>query len=176
MDKKLLLKEACNFLGLSESFSLEELKESYHKLAKKYHPDSSEFESDVMFLELNKHYEFLKLEIESGNSKNSFDNKPKLENNLKQETKSKDIIFQKYKDAKEMETKAILKYYERRKLSPIELSSELNKELLTLRRELEPVLLVYKEIIDFNPDSIWCPDARDSIERLKVWWDTKKGS
>ncbi|MCW7492784.1 DnaJ domain-containing protein [Leptospira sp. 2 VSF19] len=174
MDKKLLLNDSLHFLGLSPGFTESELKESYHKLAKKYHPDSGEFTSDVMFLELNKHYESLKdfllihPEEESFPSGNQENNDPNEKGNpLKP---SKDPVFHEYKQAKEKETEAILRYYEKRNLHPIELSENANKELVQLRKDLEPVLSVYTEILKKHPTSLWAKDAKDSLERLRVWW------
>lgn len=173
MDKKLLLNDSLHFLGLAPGFTESELKESYHKLAKKYHPDSGEFTSDVMFLELNKHYESLKdyllihPEDESslyGSGEGSSDSK------VSYVKPSKDPVFHEYKLAKEKETEAILRYYEKRNLHPIELSDNLNKELVQLRKDLEPVLSVYAEILKKHSTSLWANDAKDSLERLRVWW------
>lgn len=173
MDKKLLLNDSLHFLGLSPGFTESELKESYHKLAKKYHPDSGEFTSDVMFLELNKHYESLKdyllihPEDETflqGSGEGSSDTK------IPSPKPSKDPVFHEYKLAKEKETEAILRYYEKRNLHPIELSDNLNKELVQLRKDLEPVLSVYAEILKKHSTSLWANDAKDSLERLRVWW------
>ncbi|EMY71929.1 DnaJ domain-containing protein [Leptospira vanthielii] len=175
MDKKLLLNDSLHFLGLSLGFTESELKESYHKLAKKYHPDSGEFTSDVMFLELNKHYESLKdyllihpEEEVSVEGSGDWNGDGDLNNPLVKP--SKDPIFHDYKQAKEKETKAILRYYEKRDLHPIELSENLNKELVQLRKDLEPVLSVYVEILKKHSTSLWAKDAKDSLERLKVWW------
>ncbi|TGL37615.1 J domain-containing protein [Leptospira perdikensis] len=174
MDKKLLLNDSLHFLGLSPGFTELELKESYHKLAKKYHPDSGEFTSDVMFLELNKHYESLKDHLlihpeEESSFSRSRD--VSISSEVPPGSKpSKDPVFQEYKLAKEKETEAILRYYEKRNLHPIELSENLNKELVQLRKDLEPVLSVYAEILKKHPTSIWANDAKDSLERLRVWW------
>ncbi|XDD47862.1 DnaJ domain-containing protein [Leptospira sp. WS39.C2] len=189
MDKKLLLNDSLQFLGLSSGFTEEELRDSYHKLAKKYHPDTGEYTSDVMFVELNKHYEslkeFLLIHPEDSGLDSSFDaegqilrdenhNHSHLHNqNQKEQVESKpskDPIFQEYKLAKEKETEAILRYYEKRNLHPIELSSSLNKELVQLQKELEPVLQVYASILKENPSSLWAADAKTSLERLRVWW------
>lgn len=175
MDKKLLLNDSLHFLGLSLGFTESELKESYHKLAKKYHPDSGEFTSDVMFLELNKHYESLKdyllihPEDEYSNREIAVEEAP-LDAKIRTHKPSKDPIFHEYKLAKEKETEAILRYYEKRNLHPIELSDNLNKELVQLRKDLEPVLFVYAEILKKHSTSIWAKDAKDSLERLRVWW------
>ncbi|PJZ45879.1 J domain-containing protein [Leptospira brenneri] len=174
MDKKLLLNDSLHFLGLSPGFLESELKEAYHKLAKKYHPDSGEFTSDVMFLELNKHYESLKdyllihpeedTSFREGVDGFDFSESPNI-------TKpSKDPVFHEYKLAKEKETEAILRYYEKRNLHPIELSENLNKELVQLRKDLEPVISVYAEIVKNHTNSLWAKDAKDSLERLRVWW------
>ncbi|MCW7462389.1 MULTISPECIES: J domain-containing protein [Leptospira] len=181
MDKKLLLNDSLHFLGLSSGYTESELKDSYHKLAKKYHPDSGEFTSDVMFVELNKHYENLKefllihpeetMVDPNGNREGSH---PKNTNQSPNETlenkPSKDPVFQEYKLAKEKETEVILRYYEKRNLHPIELSSALNKELVQLQKELEPVLQVYANILKQHPTSLWASDAKNSLERLRVWW------
>ncbi|MCG6148678.1 molecular chaperone DnaJ [Leptospira levettii] len=179
MDKKLLLNDSLHFLGLSSGFTESDLKESYHKLAKKYHPDSGEFTSDVMFVELNKHYEnlkeFLLIHPEEtyvdpdGNVSHSKNTNQSIKESLENKP-SKDPIFQEYKLAKEKETKVILRYFEKRNLHPIELSSALNKELVQLQKELEPVLQVYANILKQHPTSLWANDAKNSLERLRVWW------
>jgi DnaJ-class molecular chaperone len=181
MDKKLLLNDSLQFLGLSTGFTEAELRDSYHKLAKKYHPDTGEFTSEVMFLELNKHYEalkeFLLIHPEDGLNDSSeeqdgdgtgFHHQKK--DHPTENKPSIDPIFQEYKLAKEKETEAILRYYEKRNLHPIELSSSLNQELVQLQKELEPVLLVYANITREHPKSLWARDAKDSLERLRVWW------
>ncbi|TGL08682.1 molecular chaperone DnaJ [Leptospira levettii] len=179
MDKKLLLNDSLHFLGLSSGFTESDLKESYHKLAKKYHPDSGEFTSDVMFVELNKHYEnlkeFLLIHTEEtyvdpdGNVSHSKNTNQSIKESLENKP-SKDPIFQEYKLAKEKETEVILRYFEKRNLHPIELSSALNKELVQLQKELEPVLQVYANILKQHPTSLWANDAKNSMERLRVWW------
>ncbi|TGL99748.1 J domain-containing protein [Leptospira jelokensis] len=191
MDKKLLLNDSLQFLGLSSGFTEAELKDSYHRLAKKYHPDTGEFTSDVMFVELNKHYESLKefllihpedSDIEPSVGERRFRRQRKSQNQSDSEEEttsqtepgktkpSKDPIFQEYKMAKEKETEAILRYYEKRNLHPIELSSSLNKELVQLQKDLEPVLQVYLSITKEHPTSLWAADAKSSLERLRVWW------
>lgn len=191
MDKKLLLNDSLQFLGLNSGFTESELRESYHKLAKKYHPDTGEYTSDVMFVELNKHYESLKEYLlihpeeseldpsvgplhtdKQGKSENKShsDNQSTSQTEAGKNKPSKDPIFQEYKLAKEKETEAILRYYEKRNLHPIELSSSLNHELVQLQKDLEPVLLVYANIVKQHPKSIWALDAKNSLERLRVWW------
>ncbi|MCW7470478.1 J domain-containing protein [Leptospira kanakyensis] len=174
MDKKLLLNDSLHFLGLGPGFTESELKESYHKLAKKYHPDSGEFTSDVMFVELNKHYESLKDHLlihpeEEPFASNSREDINYGDKKNPQAKPSKDPVFHEYKMAKEKETEAILRYYEKRNLHPIELSENLNKELIQLRKDLEPVLSVYVEILKNHSTSLWANDAKDSLERLRVW-------
>lgn len=190
MDKKLLLNDSLQFLGLRSGFTEAELRDSYHKLAKKYHPDTGEYTSDVMFVELNKHYESLKEFLlihpedsigdpsgdrgpqSRGDSQNQSESKEPWENQTeRRKTKpSKDPIFQEYKLAKEKETEAILRYYEKRSLHPIELSTTANQELVQLQKELEPVVQVYANILKDNPTSLWASDAKSSLERLRVWW------
>jgi hypothetical protein len=134
-----------------------------------------------MFLELNKHYEalkeFLLIHPEDGLNDSSeeqdgdgtgFHHQKK--DHPTENKPSIDPIFQEYKLAKEKETEAILRYYEKRNLHPIELSSSLNQELVQLQKELEPVLLVYANITREHPKSLWARDAKDSLERLRVWW------
>ncbi|MCT8332776.1 DnaJ domain-containing protein [Leptospira sp. 85282-16] len=175
MDKKLLLNDSLHFLGLGPGFTESELKESYHKLAKKYHPDSGEFTSDIMFLELNKHYESLKDFLLIHPEEESFTPSGREDTDFRDKKNphikpSKDPVFHEYKLAKEKETEAILSYYEKRNLHPIELSEIANKELVQLRKDLEPVLSVYAEILKKHPTSLWASDAKDSLERLRVWW------
>lgn len=55
-----ILKDYYQILGLEDGAGLEQVKKSYRRLAKKYHPDSSHpNRSDARFIEVNEAYEFL---------------------------------------------------------------------------------------------------------------------
>lgn len=172
MDKELLLEEAFAFFSLSPESSPESIKERYHVLAKKYHPDSGEFTSPVLFQELQKYHEILLewqafgLSVSNSQSKNSTEPSEK-----KKDTSDSKAVFSKYKAAKELETNAILRYYERTKNQPLILKGEENPALLELRKELLPVRKELEEIAIQKPPSIWSKDARDSLKRISVWWD-----
>ncbi len=170
MDQKLLLNEALSFLHLTESSTEQDLKTTYHQLAKKYHPDSGEFDSDILFHELQKHHEFLKSYL---SDHGSFRFKSKeIPGHKKKEPKKEgsDPIFNLYKLAKEEETKAILDYFERTKNTPLHLDELKNKNLIELRFKLEPVRKKYQEIVSEHPESIWAKDSKDSLQRISVWW------
>ncbi len=177
MDQKLLLSEALAFLHLVDSSSSQDLKNSYHKLAKKYHPDTGEYDSDILFQELQKHYDFLTLwwsENGSFRMSNLSTNKGSSRKKEKQESvqrkDSGEPIFALYKEAKDLETKAILDYFEKTKNAPLNLDESKNKAVSALRKALEPVLAKYHEIVHLYPQSIWASDSKDSIQRLSVWW------
>lgn len=163
MGKKLLLDEAKAFFGISEPFDLAEVKELYHKLAKKFHPDTGEYTSDILFLELNRHYEVLKNHLSDHHELNEI--------HSGQGNHSKDKVFQLYKENKQKETEVILEYYESRTNLPIQLSDSENQDLVKLRKALEPIVITYLKILENNPESIWIPDIKDSIQRLKVWYE-----
>ena len=175
MDQKLLLDEALAFLQLTESSHLNDLKTNYHHLAKKFHPDTGEYDSDVLFQELQKQYEFLK---EWWNLKGNFfypnQNPKKSTESVSKATQLKkegnDPIFNQYKYAKELETKAILIYFEKNKNAPLNLDEAKNKHIEELRHALEPVAKIYNEILVNFPQSIWAQDSKDSLHRLSVWW------
>jgi len=171
VDQKLLLNEALSFLHLTESSTEQDLKSTYHVLAKKYHPDTSDYDSDILFQELQKHYDFLKNYIaEQGSFKS-----PKKEipvNRIQKSTKEgNDPIFNLYKKTKEEETRAILDYFEKTKNTPLHLNESKNKNLSELRRALDPVRNKYREIVSLYPDSIWANDSKDSLQRISVWWN-----
>lgn len=164
MDKELLLEEALAFFALDRSVSQDQIKERYHVLAKKYHPDSGEFTSPVLFQELQKYYEVL---VQAEFAKDQIPNIPYS----KPDKQRKDQTFEKYKKAKEWETIAILDYYEKTKYQPLVLKAEENPALMELRKTLLPVIKELEDIVLEKPPSIWVNDARDSLKRLSVWWD-----
>ncbi len=163
MGQKLLLDEAKAFFGITEPFDLADVKELYHKLAKKYHPDTGEYTSDILFLELKRHYEVLKNHLSFPSEKKEFQSEHAI--------RQKDKVFLLYKENKQRETEAILEYYESRSNLPIQLSDTENLDLTKLRKALEPVVATYLKILEHNPESIWIPDIKDSVQRLKVWYE-----
>lgn len=182
MDQKLLLNEALTFLHLTESSSEQDLKVSYHNLAKKYHPDAGEYDSDVLFQELQRHYDFLKEYLQIHHSflsrENLISSSESLQEQRLKTSRSKregnDPIFNQYKLAKEIETTAILSYFDKNKNSPLNLDEVANKNLEKLRKELEPARKIFLDIIGNYPQSIWASDSKDSLQRLSVWWKKDK--
>ncbi|WP_411822341.1 J domain-containing protein [Leptospira sp. 'Mane'] len=172
MDKELLLDEALSFLGLNRFSDEDDLKTSYHKLAKKYHPDTGEFTSEVLFQELQKNYEFLKKYFESNKGFGPGFSEPKTDTIRTDKSSSvpSDPIFVIYKKAKEEETKAILTYFEKTKLSPLNLDEAKNNALVELRLKLDPVCKIYLDIVNNHSNSLWANDSRSSLDRLSVWW------
>ncbi|BDA78493.1 molecular chaperone DnaJ [Leptospira kobayashii] len=172
MDKELLLDEALSFLGLNHFSTEDDLKASYHRLAKKYHPDTGEFTSEILFQELQKNYEYLKKYFESNKSFESFASGKKEEATRAERSNPvpSDPIFIVYKKAKEEETKAILNYFEKTKLSPLNLDEAKNNALAQLRSKLDPVCRIYLDIAKNHPNSIWANDSKSSLDRLSVWW------
>ncbi|TGN13415.1 J domain-containing protein [Leptospira ilyithenensis] len=172
MDKELLLDEALSFLGLNRFSTEDDLKVNYHKLAKKYHPDTGEFTSEVLFQELQKNYEYLKKYFESNKSFGQIyaEKKKDLVRSEKSNPIPSDPIFVVYKKAKEEETKAILNYFEKTKLSPLNLDEAKNNSLVELRAKLDPVCKIYLDIVKNHPNSLWVKDSKSSLDRLSVWW------
>lgn len=144
------LDDSIEFFGLKKNYSKEDLKLRFHELAKKYHPDSSEFTSSEIFLEVLKHKEI-------------------LENNLiHHETKELKTDYEIYKEAKKIENDSIRIYFQKRNLNFNLTSPELDYEI-ELRKNLLESKTLYEKLISDFPNSIWINDAKDSIQSLSNW-------
>jgi hypothetical protein len=50
------------------------------------------------------------------------------------------------------------------------LEKEKNPELQELQIQLEKAKILYAQLLEKFPDSIWTRDAIDSLESMKVWF------
>jgi hypothetical protein len=144
------LQDSLDFFELKFNYTKEELKQKYHELAKKYHPDSSEFTSAEIFLEVLKHKEILETNL------------------LSKETKELKTDYEIYKEAKKIENESIRIYFQKRNLNHNLSSPELDYEI-ELKINLEKAKNLYLKIIYDFPNSIWITDAKDSIQSLSNW-------
>ena len=159
MEQEDLLILALDFFGLEESFTEAEFRERYLELAKKFHPDSSEFTSTVLFNELSRSKSILELHLNNRKTKTS----PHTLN------QPKDQSYELYKKAKEIENRAILEYFEKTKGNPVYLDPEENPPLRDLIQKLEIPIRNYKIILEEYPQSIWAADSNDSLKRIRSW-------
>jgi hypothetical protein len=159
LEQEDLLILALDFFGLEKSFTEAEFRERYLELAKKFHPDSSEFTSTVLFNELSRSKSILETYLANRKTKNSSQatNQPK------------DQSYELYKKAKEIENRAILEYFEKTKGNPVYLNPEENPPLRDLIQKLEMPIRNYKIILEQFPQSIWAADSSDSLKRIRSW-------
>ncbi len=142
--------ESLEFFGLKKNYTKEDLKHRFHELAKKYHPDSSEFTSAYIFLEVLKHKEI-------------------LENNLIHHTpKELKSDYEIYKEAKKIENDSIRIYFQKRSLNHNLTSPDFDYEI-ELKKNLSESKFLYEKLISEFPNSIWVTDAKDSIQSLSIW-------
>lgn len=155
-----LLQEALEFFGLELGFGESELKKNFHSLALKFHPDRGEYTSEVLFVQLIKYKEVLDEYLESKRTKLAVEKEQRSVSNTE---------FKIYKDAKNIENKAILDYFRARDGNSLQLQEKNNPELTVLRKKLEISKNLYLKMIHEYPNSIWIVDAKESIERINVW-------
>ncbi len=155
-----LIQEALDFFNLDSDFEETELKRNFHILALKFHPDRGEYTSEVLFVQLIKYKEILDKHLES---------KKNLTSQEKSKTLGSKKEYEIYKNAKNMESSAILDYFKSRDGNPLQLLEKNNPELVVLRKKLEKSKELYLKIIHDFPTSIWLHDAKESIERIDVW-------
>jgi DnaJ-class molecular chaperone len=165
MEQEDLLTSALSFFGLEPGASREQVQSRYRELAKKYHPDSGEFTSDVLFLELSRSYQILSEYSAAEPNRFSHSNSSQRGSGKGK----KDPSYEIYKTCKEKENKAILRYFEKTKGNTVHLNPEENPPLRALQEDLDPVCRGYRTIISEYPESIWVADAKASIKRLGVW-------
>lgn len=146
------LKTALSFFGFESEFTSDDLKKKYHELAKKYHPDGGEFETEVLFIELVKHKTILENHLLS---------KPVKETNYQNE-------YELYKEAKKLENTAILKYFEERKKNHNLSHPDFEYEI-SLKKELKTARDLYLKLLKEFPQSIWKKDTLDSVASIDNW-------
>lgn len=154
------LTQAIAFMGLDADYSHEQLKKNYRELALKYHPDRGEYTSEVLFLELVRYKTILELNLE--------EQEPFIE---KAQTEPPQDEYQLYRQAKNIENDAIYQYFQKRSGEPMALDESINPDLKKLRYKLENSVRLYQQLLQNYPTTIWKQDVKDSLERIKVWWN-----
>ncbi len=173
MEEEDLLELALEFFNLKPDFTEEEFHSRYRELAKKFHPDSSEYTSTILFNELIRSKEILESYLKTNSVNHSTEGFNSTPINP---TKKRDASYALYKKAKEEENIAILEYFEKTKGNPVFLNPEENPPLKKLIASLAIPLQAYNKILTEFPDSIWANDAKDSIKRLGAWLGRKNNS
>lgn len=149
------IEDAFQFFGLDRSATEEIFNRRFHELAFKYHPDRGEFNSNIIFLELMKHRQTLG---------NFFENR----NNHIEAFKKLADDFTLYKQAKQLENDAIIKYFKSREKFNNQTAPNADFEI-QLREELKTAKTKYLELIREYQNSVWIRDAKDSIQSIDVW-------
>lgn len=159
-----LLERALEFLGLKPGFTEEELKSRFYLLSKKYHPDTGEFSNDSLFKELIEYRDVL----------NSYLEKEilKKENviSVPSHSHSQKAEYDLYKLARENYDSAVHEYYKITDGNPIFLKGEENPALRKLRNSLQISKSGFEELIRSFPQSIWISDAKDTLQKIEVWF------
>jgi hypothetical protein len=145
----LSLQTSLDFFDLEIDFTISQLKEKYFILAKKFHPDTGEYSSDDVFIEVLKH-------------------KVILENFL--HSKITHVVaesdYKLYKVAKQIENEAIRMYFGERKNNFNNSTPEIETKL---KNQLFEAKILYEKLKQEFPKSIWLIDSEDSIESINNW-------
>ncbi|XDD51986.1 molecular chaperone DnaJ [Leptospira sp. WS92.C1] len=157
-----MLERALEFLGLEPGFSAEDLKSRFYLLSKKYHPDTGEFSNDFLFKELIEYRNVLHSYLEQKTFQKS-----DISRRSSVETKADYTV---YKQARDIYDFAIHEYYKITDGNPIFLKGEENPALRKLRSSLELAKKGFEELILFYPNSIWIGDAKDTLQKIEVWF------
>lgn len=158
-----LLERALEFLGLSPGFTEEELKSRFYLLSKKYHPDTGEFSNDSLFKKLIEYRDVLHsyLEKEILKKENVISSSHPF---------SQKADYDVYKLARENYDFAVHEYYRITDGNPIFLKGEENPALRKLRNSLQISKSGFEELIRSFPTSIWIADAKDTLQKIEVWF------
>ncbi len=143
------IQTSLDFFDLEIDFTLSQLKEKYFNLAKKFHPDTGEYSSDDVFIEVLKHKVILENFLYSKNTNIVAESDYKL-----------------YKIAKQIENEAIRLYFGERKNNFNNSSPDIE---IKLKNQLFEAKILYEKLkLDF-PKSIWLLDSEDSIDSIDNW-------
>ncbi|PJZ76081.1 molecular chaperone DnaJ [Leptospira neocaledonica] len=153
-----LLSRALDFYGLPKKFDANLVRSRFRELSRKYHPDSGEYETDLLFKELVQLRDVLLSFLETETST--------ILENVKEDPDG----FQIYKLAKQKAAKAIEKYFQFTEGNPVFLKKEDNPALLRLREELETAKEELEEFLEKFPKSIWKEDTETTLKKIKVWF------
>ncbi|ASV11747.1 MULTISPECIES: J domain-containing protein [Leptospira] len=156
-----MLERALEFLGLEPGFDEKDLKERFYFLSKKYHPDTGEFSNDSLFKKLIECRDILYSYLEQETFQ-------KANADFSKNFHKDDYTI--YKRAREIYDSAIHEYYKFTDGNPIFLKGEENPALRKLRYSLEISKSGFEELISSHPQSIWIPDAKDTLHKIEVWF------
>ncbi|TGK38684.1 molecular chaperone DnaJ [Leptospira gomenensis] len=160
-----MLISALEFLGLEPGFTSEELKRRFYLLSKKYHPDTGEFSNDSLFKKLIEFRDVLENHLaETIFQKKNLVSEPQNETTIPNE----DYGF--YKQGREIYDAALHEYFKFTEGNPIFLKGEENPALRKLRSSLEISKNRFEELIRSFPKSIWVGDAKDTLQKIAVWF------
>ncbi|GBF37751.1 molecular chaperone DnaJ [Leptospira johnsonii] len=153
-----LLSRALDFYGLPKKFDANLVRSRFRELSRKYHPDSGEYETDLLFKELVQLRDVLLSSLEN-------ETFVSLEN-----SKEDPEGFQFYKLAKQKAANAIEKYFQFTDGNPVYLKKEDNPALLRLREELKAAKEELEEFLGKFPKSIWKEDTETTLKKISVWF------
>ncbi|PJZ50153.1 molecular chaperone DnaJ [Leptospira saintgironsiae] len=153
-----LLSRALDFYGLPKKFDANLVRSRFRELSRKYHPDSGEYESDLLFKELVQLRDVLLSSLQN-------DSFTILENSKED---PEGFLF--YKLAKQKAAQAIEKYFQFTDGNPVYLKKEDNPALLRLRQELETAKNELEEFLEKFPKSIWKEDTETTLKKISVWF------
>ncbi|TGK17514.1 molecular chaperone DnaJ [Leptospira fluminis] len=155
-----LLSRALDFYGLPKKYDENLVRSRFRELSRKYHPDSGEYESDILFKELVRLRDVLLQSLEEAAKKSpSGDSKEEDRNG-----------FADYKSAKQSAADALEIYFKRTEGNPVFLQAEENPELRILRTKLSEAKSALERFILSYPDSLWKSDAEDTLKKIGVWF------
>ncbi|EQA47268.1 DnaJ domain protein [Leptospira broomii serovar Hurstbridge str. 5399] len=157
-----LLSRALDFYGLPKKYNEDLVRSRFRELSRKYHPDSGEFESDVLFKELVNLRDVLLESLGKYEESNS--------HSRKEERREDRDGFLTYKAAKQIAADALEEYFKKTEGNPVFLNPEENSELRKLRINLMEAKTVLQEFIRNYPTSIWRSDAEETLKRIGVWF------
>ncbi|TGL29815.1 molecular chaperone DnaJ [Leptospira koniambonensis] len=153
-----LLSRALDFYGLPKKFDANLVRSRFRELSRKYHPDSGEYETDIMFKELVQLRDVLLSSLQ--------DESFAILENSKEDPEG----FQFYKLAKQKAAQAIERYFQFTDGNPVYLKKEDNPALLRLRQELETAKNELEEFLAKFPKSIWKEDTETTLKKISVWF------
>ncbi|TGK05601.1 molecular chaperone DnaJ [Leptospira langatensis] len=153
-----LLSRALDFYGLPKKFDADLVRTRFRELSRKYHPDSGEYETDLLFKELVQLRDVLLSSLEKESLSSSYKSREDKEG------------FSFYKSAKQRAAEALEKYFQFTEGNPVFLKSEDNPALVKLREELGSARKELNEFLVSYPQSIWKDDAEKTVQKLSVWF------
>ncbi|TGL65734.1 molecular chaperone DnaJ [Leptospira sarikeiensis] len=153
-----LLSRALDFYGLPKKFDENLVRTRFRELSRKYHPDSGEYETDVLFKELVQLRDVLLSSLESHSFSSPENGKPDPEG------------FQFYKEAKQKAASALEKYFQFTDGNPVFLKGEENPALIVLREELRFAKIELENFLQKFPKSIWREDTEKTLKKMEVWF------